>query len=212
MAQRRHQYERSFESFLRHRRIPYVAVNEARKTLLPDGATLKMTDGGAAAKTLKSFDFVIYGSVTNLLIEIKGRKLGSRSTRVNTKPRLESWVTLDDIESLKTWESLFGPGYDPVFIFVYQCVSQPPDGLFQEVFEHAGAWYMLRAVRLQDYLAHMRTRSPRWRTVHLPTDVYERISHPFAPSLAGDLVDLGPDLPAFEPLSGDALEPRLLID
>jgi len=187
-------------------------VNEARKTLLPDRATLKIAEGDAAAKTLKSFDFVIYGSTTNLLIEIKGRKLGSTQTRPNTKPRLESWVTLDDIESLQTWQRLFGEGYDPVFIFVYQCVAQPPDGLFQEVFEHAGSWYMLRAVRLQDYLQHMRTRSPRWRTVHLPTDVFERISHPFAPSLAGDLVDLGPELPAFEPLSDEPLEPSLATD
>jgi hypothetical protein len=201
VAQRRHQYERAFESFLRARKIPYVAVNEAKKALLPDRAALKIASTDTAPKTLKSFDFIIYGSSANLLIEIKGRRLGSPAKRPNTKPRLESWVTLDDIESLQTWQTLFGPGYDPVFVFVYQCVCQPPDGLFQEVYEHAGNWYMLRAVHLSDYVEHMRTRSPRWRTVHLPTDIFARISQPFAPSRTGDLVDLGPDLPAFEPLS-----------
>lgn len=35
MAQRRHHYEQAFEAFLREERIPYVAVNEARKALLP---------------------------------------------------------------------------------------------------------------------------------------------------------------------------------
>lgn len=198
MAQRRHQYERAFESFLRARRIPYVAVNEAKKAILPDRAALKIA-GPDSARTLKSFDFVIYGSVTNLLIEIKGRRLAT--TRPSHKPRLESWVTLEDIESLRTWKTLFGDGYEPVFVFVYQCLAQPPDGLFQEVFEHDRNWYMLRAVRLSDYLQHMRTRSPRWRTVHLPTDVFEAVSQPFTPSRSGDLADLGPDLPAFEPLS-----------
>lgn len=197
MAQRRHQYERAFESFLRNRRIPYVAVNEAKKAILPDRTALKLTTPDSS-RTLKSFDFVIYGSNTNLLIEIKGRRLAAAPAR---KPRLESWVTLDDIESLKAWHTLFGPGYEPVFVFVYQCASQPPDGLFQEIYEHAGSWYMLRAVRVADYLKHMRTRSPRWRTVHLSTDVFEEISHPFAPSRSGDLADLGPQLPAFEPLS-----------
>ena len=35
MAHRRDHYDRAFEGFLRARRIPYVAVDEARKTLLP---------------------------------------------------------------------------------------------------------------------------------------------------------------------------------
>jgi hypothetical protein len=198
VAQRRHQYERAFEAFLRARQIPYVAVNEAKKAILPERTALK-SPGPDAPRTLKSFDFVIYGSATNLLIEIKGRRLASHRPHLN--PRLESWVTLDDLESLRTWQSLFGRGYEPVFVFVYHCLAQPPDALFQEVFEHAGGWYMLRAVRLADYLAHMRTRSPRWRTVHLPTDVFEDISHPFAPTRSGDLSDLGPQVPAFEPLT-----------
>ena len=201
MAQRRHQYERAFESFLRARKIPYVAVNEAKKALLPDRAALKIAAPDAAPRTLKSFDFIIYGSTVNLIIEVKGRRLAPPPKRPTTRPRLESWVTLDDIESLGTWQTLFGPGYDPVFVFVYQCLAQPPDGLFQEVYEHAGCWYMLRAVRLSHYVQHMRTRSPRWRTVHLLADIFASISQPFAPSRTGDLADLGPELPAFEPLS-----------
>ena len=35
MAQRRHHYEAAFEGYLRQRRIPYVAVDEAKKSLLP---------------------------------------------------------------------------------------------------------------------------------------------------------------------------------
>ncbi len=67
MAQRRHHYERAFEAYLRERRIPYVAVNEARKALLPHGARLRLDGAGDAGPDLKSFDFVVYGENTNML-------------------------------------------------------------------------------------------------------------------------------------------------
>src|SRR3972149_2650541 len=39
-------YEAAFEAYLRRRRLPYVAVDEARRSLAPDGA-------------LKSLDFIV---------------------------------------------------------------------------------------------------------------------------------------------------------
>ncbi len=103
MAQRRHHYERAFEAYLRERRIPYVAVNEARKALLPHGARLRLDGAGDAGPDLKSFDFVVYGENTNMLIEIKGRKVPARkgTGRGRGGGRLESWVTLDDVASLR---------------------------------------------------------------------------------------------------------------
>ena len=35
MAQRRFHYEQAFEHFLRANRVPYLVVDEAKKTLLP---------------------------------------------------------------------------------------------------------------------------------------------------------------------------------
>ncbi len=223
MAQRRHHYERAFEWFLRSRRIPYVAVDEARKALLPESATLAVStsvrsrtstpesgESGPAA-ALKSFDFVIYGDAgSNLLIDIKGRRVGS-SRRIRgdaglSTGRLESWVTMDDIDSLRSWEQLFGSGFQAAFVFVYWCDRQPPDALFQEIFEYRGVWYALRAVTLLAYVQHMKVRSPRWRTVDVPRGAFERISHAFAPSpseLAHGgqaLFDLGPDVPTLLPL------------
>lgn len=191
MAQRRHHYERAFEEFLRAKRIPYVAVDEARKALLPENAPLKLTGpagaNGAhapspASASLKSFDFVIYSSPTNLLIDIKGRKVPERTKNAalgGSPGRLENWVTQADIDSLTTWQALFGPEFKAAFVFVYWCETQPPDALFQEILEHRGLWYALRAVTLDDYAAHMKTRSPRWGTVDLKSADFERISHPF---------------------------------
>ena len=218
MAQRRHHYERAFEGFLRARRIPYVAVDEARKSLIPSGTSSPNSPAGPA---LKSFDFVIYGNQpgssgvpglahsgpdgANLLIDIKGRRVGRRKSNSAATSddalrigRLESWVTLEDIHSLTEWEKLFGDGFQAAFVFVYACDAQPPDALFQEVFEHAGAWYALRVVTLAQYAKHMKVRSPRWGTVDIARRAFEHISQPLTAGLrAGSgLFDLGPVVPA----------------
>lgn len=170
MAQRCHHYERAFEAFLRARRIPYISVDEARKALLPD-------DGGIAS-AIKSFDFVAYLGPTNLLVEVKGRKVPAPKPGSNARGRMECWVSREDTESLAEWERLFGEGFEACFAFMYWCEGHPPDGLFNEVFEHAGRWYAVRSVLLTDYLTHMRPRSRRWDTVHLATADFERLSRP----------------------------------
>lgn len=200
MAQRRHHYEKAFEDFLRARRIPYVAVDEAKKALLPDSASLatlgRDASGSPIQQALKSFDFVLYGSGVNLLAEVKGRRmprskrayaanhdgpgLPNLISRPSARARLENWVTLDDVESLSRWEALFGPSFEAAFVFVYWCDEQPPDALFEEVFEHRQHWYAIRAVTLTQYRAAMKVRSPRWRTVHLPQAVFHRVSRPLA--------------------------------
>ena len=187
MAQRRFHYERSFEQYLRASRVPYLSVDEAKKALLPANARLRASRSstGDDAQTLKSFDFVIYGEGLNLLVEVKGRRI---SGRADAAGRLESWVTREDVESLLAWEHLFGPGFASSILFLYWCEAQPPDALFEEMFEDRGRWYAVRACRAADYAAHMRTRSPRWGTVDLSREDFERLSGSlFARSGAGVL-------------------------
>lgn len=205
MARRYLHYERAFEGFLRARRIPYVAVDEARKSLVPEVMGVAATgDSGGA---LKSFDFVIYGIDScapglgltgNLLVDIKGRRIPPSRSRLATPSmlpgRMESWVTLEDVESLAHWERLFGEGFQAVFLFVYACDAQPPDALFQEVFEDRGTWYALRAVTLSAYRAAMKTRSPKWRTVDIPRRIFEQISMPLTTGWARLSSDPGPEL------------------
>lgn len=207
MTQRRHHYEAAFEDFLRSSRIPYVAVDEAKKSLLPESASPRLEvhrAGDERASSVKSFDFVIYGESQNLLLEVKGRRIGSRVARAGSlrpaaRSRLENWVTQDDVDSLATWGALFGQGFEPAFVFVYWCDEQPPDALFQEVFESRGRWYALRCVLLSDYRANMKVRSPRWRTVHIASSRFEQISQPFT---AGRSLRAHADceLPLLEPI------------
>lgn len=179
MATNRNHYERAFEAFLRATRVPYVSVNEARRAFLPPGARLSALEDGTRTVTLKNFDFVVYGSHKNQLIEVKGRRVGGSHAGSPDRPgRLESWVTLDDVTAMERWETLFGGEFRAAFVFVYHCVRQPPDALFQQVFEHEGRWYAVRAVEVGAYRAHMVTRSDRWGTVHLPAGVFDRVSGP----------------------------------
>ncbi len=191
MAQRRHHYERAFEEFVRERRIPYVAVDEAKKALVGDASGTRLSRGDPGLRSLKSFDFVIYGGDTNLLLELKGRRVRAPKTRrvrfnedgmlcvPAAKTRLDSWVTLEDIEALREWERLFGAGFMAAFAFVYWCDEQPPDSLFTEVFEHHGRWYAMRVALVEEYARVMKTRSTRWGTVHVPGPVFETISTSF---------------------------------
>ena len=59
MVNRLIHYEAAFEHYLRQRRVPYVAVDEAKKALF-------------ANASLKSFDFVVYSQQgPNLLVDVK---------------------------------------------------------------------------------------------------------------------------------------------
>jgi hypothetical protein len=212
MAQRRHHYEQAFEAFLRDQRIPYVSVNEAKKALLPAGATLRLEptgpESGVPAKSLKNFDFVVYGSGLNLLAEVKGRKLAARvHNPARASPasrRLESWVNAEDVRSMLAWQQLFGPEFRAAFIFIYWCDELPADGLFEEIVEHRGRWYALRAVSVEDYAQAMRVRSQRWGTVHVDGATFGRISHPFRGSLSSpggpSAGGIGLPAPALEPI------------
>lgn len=198
--QRRHHYETAFESHLRARRIPYVAVDEARKALLPDPRAIAWSRGDDESAKLKSFDFVLYGQDNNLLCEVKGRRVGARKinprrniVRLVDEPllfrppstRLESWVTREDVESLLRWEALFGSGFEAAFVFVYWCADQPPDALFAETFAHHDRWYAVRVAPVRAYRKVMKTRSEKWGTVDVPRREFEAISAPLALDRAG---------------------------
>ena len=166
--QRRFHYEQAFEHYLRANRVPYVAVDEAKKSLLP---------AGGAQQTIKSFDFLVSAPDRSLLVDIKGRRCAGR---LREGRRLENWVTKEDIDGLSTWSRLFGDAFEPLFIFAYGCDQQPPDGLFEEVFPFGERWYGLREVSLRAYQQHMQPRSARWATVNIPAREFQRIARPFS--------------------------------
>lgn len=185
MAQRRFHYEQAFEHYLRACRAPYVAVDEARKSLLPVAAVESLggedhPPGVGAADAIKSFDFVVYAQDRNLLVDVKGRMFGSAKAKLmESNRRFECWVTNEDVDGLSEWERLFGAAFTAVFVFLYCLRQQPPDALFEQVFEFGGKFYAMREIELKSYVEHMVPRSKRWGTVHLPAKAFQEHSRPF---------------------------------
>jgi len=164
MAQRRFHYDKAFEHYLRANAIPYVAVDEAKRALADRQMPV----------AIKSFDFVVYSETgPNLLVDVKGRKHAGR-----TGNSLQNWVTNEDVRSLNKWSGIFGDGFEPAFAFLFWCEIQPPDALFQEIFQFGEKWYAVLALRLSQYQKHMKPRSARWDTVSLPARTFHDLAVP----------------------------------
>jgi len=169
---RSNHYEAAFEDLLRAKGLPYVAVDETKRALF-------------ASARLKSFDFLVYlPDRPNLLVDVKGRKArgGRRAWS------FDAWVGREDLDALKRWEEVFGPGFSAVLVFAFELANLEHVSLF-EAYHFRGGYYRFFLLSLADYLAHCRPRSAKWRTSVVPRAVFRRLAVDFA-----DLADGGPAL------------------
>lgn len=163
MAIRSNHYDAAFEVYLRDRRIPYVAVDEKRRSLL-------------AEASLKSMDFIVHSAAgENLLVDVKGR----RYPTAGNGGRWENWVTADDVESLLRWEEIFGAGYRSVFVFAYD-VDVGHERDFDDLFLFRTKQYAFFGVTACDYRAVMTPRSSRWETVSVARKPFVELRSPIA--------------------------------
>ena len=171
-------YEQAFESLLQQRQVPYVAVDQAKKALF-------------GPVRLKSFDFIIYPPRgPRILTDVKGRKLSRKSFQ---RGRLgQTWTTLDDVESLRRWQRVFGAGYLAAFVFAYWLCDDDPDDHPDPnstapppadppgsiaTFEQRD--YTFVVAELNAYQRQMRPRSSSWQTVYVPARPFARCARPF---------------------------------
>lgn len=164
---RNNPYEAAFEGYLKANGFCYVGVDEGRRAMLGD-------------TPVKNLDFIVLGACgSRLLVDVKGRQFPGGPAN---KPKYvwENWATNDDITGLRNWIDVFGPGYTALFLFLYRLqpnVEIAPDTL--DLWTFREQQYLLRAVSLDDYVAHMKVRSPKWGTVCLPSTIYRTIARPF---------------------------------
>lgn len=164
MANRDNHYEAAFEAYLRSRGVPYVAVDEAKRSVLSNGASIK------------SLDFIVSApGQTTWLVDVKGRRFPSGD---ETKQYWKNWSPREDLESLSQWEELFGEGFCGLFVFAYDVLGDRSPLPARQLFEHRGNLYGFVAVRLCDYLAHARRISPSWDTVAMPTAEFRHLARP----------------------------------
>ena len=154
------QYEGAFESWLLDRRADYVRADEHERI-------------GPGPQSVKNFDFLLYAaSGRRIIVEVKGRTFRGLSLAGLTG--MECWVTLDDVESLRTWQQVLGPDHETVFVFAYRIANPDVDLDGREAFAFAGDRYVFFYIRLDDYCRAMKRRSPKWRTVTLSADAFRR--------------------------------------
>jgi hypothetical protein len=159
MANRDNHYEAAFEAYLRRERLPYIAVDEARRSLVPDGS-------------LKSLDFIVSPpSGPSWLVDVKGRRFPSGDEH---HQYWKNWSTRDDLRSLAAWERHFGSGFLPLLVFAYHLVGNRSPLAPEQLFEFRGSHYGFVAVQLADFVPHARPLSASWDTVAMPVGEFRR--------------------------------------
>lgn len=163
MANRANPYEAAFESYLRRRGVPYIAVDERRRSLW-------------GAESIKSLDFVVSRpGAERLLIDVKGRKFPAGRRR----PQYwRNWCTEEDLRGLHRWRELLGVDSVPLLLFAYNLVGEQAPLSEPFLHEHRGSLFAFVAIRLEHYAAACRTISPRWGTVAMPTAEFRRRAAP----------------------------------
>ncbi len=163
MADRSNHYEAAFEEYLRSRQVPYVAVDESRRSLMSDGS-------------IKSLDFIVSPpSQGTWLVDVKGRRFPSGDDH---KQYWKNWSTLDDLRSLAKWEKMFGPTFQGLFVFAYNVLGERAPLPAEQLFAFRGLVYAFLGVGLKDYAYHARPISSAWETVAMPTKEFRRLAQP----------------------------------
>jgi hypothetical protein len=160
-------YEVAFDAYLRERGAATLPIIEARRSYLDEDS-------------VKSPDFVVVArSEARLVVDVKGRKFGG--TAEHPRRIWQNWCQRDDVRSLESWTEHFGLGFRGILAFVYHLAPDLAIAPFTpDVFVFRDARYLVRGVDVGEYRASMRTRSPRWATVHLPTAAFRDMVKPFS--------------------------------
>ena len=189
MAKRSNHYERAFESYLREHRVAYVAVNEQRRSLLPQGS-------------LKSLDFIVTPTDTvTLLIDIKGRRFPSGERH---KQYWRNWSTWDDLQSMAQWQDKLGLGSCSLLVFAFDIVDTKSPVAADQLYHFNDHRYAFLAIRVADYIQFCRPLSAKWQTVSLPTQLFRQAAFPMASLFHCPIALSQPESPAPAPYLADS--------
>jgi hypothetical protein len=159
---RENHYELAFEEFLRERKVPYVAVDESRRSLQGDDS-------------LKSLDFIVSSSCgIRWLVDVKGRRFPSGLKKQYWK----NWSTRDDLVSAGRWEQMFGDCFRGLFVFAYNVRGSRSPLPAEQLFTWRDRVYGFVAIPTAQYAMHARVLSPKWNTVMMPVRRFRSLAVP----------------------------------
>src|SRR5262245_11847525 len=172
MAKRDNHYEAAFEAWLRWLRLPYVAVNEARRSAAAHTARRE--------RTLKSLDFIVspcpvspIRTPATWLVDVKGRQFPTAGQQY-----WRNWSTADELQSLAGWEELLGAGSVGLLVFAYNVIGDQAPLPADELFAHRGRLYGFVGIRLDQYVSFARPLSRRWGTVTMSVPRFRELARP----------------------------------
>lgn len=184
MTKRDNHYELAFEAYLQSRHVPYVAVDETRRSsagiVPPANAALSGNAPAAANRTLKSLDFIVSPRVAvtgcpgSWLVDVKGRRFPTG----RGKQYWKNWSTADELHSLAHWETLFAGNFRALLVFAYNVIGDQAPLPVEQLFEFRGGLYAFVGIRLDHYAGWSRSLSPRWQTVSMPTPRFRQLARP----------------------------------
>ena len=183
---RHNPYEAAVEAYLRQSQAAYMAVDEARRSLLPTGS-------------IKNVDFLVTTRQgLNLVMDVKGRRFPSGKTHPTY---WRNWTTREELTSLVRWQVLLGPRFVGCLVFAYQIVGDRTPVEPDDLFVHRGRIYAFLAITLPMYLRHAKPLSTRWETVTMPTAMFREQARPLGELLSENSQTVPPqrDSVGFEP-------------
>ena len=173
MAKRGNHYELAFENYLRQRQVAYIAVDEQRRSVIPQG-------------TLKNLDFIVSPSDTvSLLIDVKGRQFPSGRLH---KQYWRNWSTWDDLQSMARWQEKMGAGSCALLVFAYDIVGVRSPVAAEQLYYYCDRRYAFLAVRVADYIQFSKPLSASWGTVSMPLSVFRQAAFSFDEILGSQAV------------------------
>lgn len=164
MGRRWNHYEAAFEGWLRAARLPYVLVDEQRRSLVREGS-------------LKSLDFIVSADGgERLLVDVKGRRFpsggaGSGQTWIN-------WTHDEDLRHMGEWEQIFGVGFRALLVFAYDVDRPERYPKLAPYFEFLDRYYSFHGVWVDQYRDRVTVRSPSWETVNVSAGDFRRLRFP----------------------------------
>ena len=175
MAKRDNHYESAFAAFLRSRGIPYVAVDETRRSL-------------AGERPMKNLDFIVSPArqPCSWLVDIKGRRFPTGRSQY-----WRNWCTEEELTSLSGWETLLGGQFAALLVFAYQVVGDLAPLPAGQLFAHGGDIYGFVGIRLDHYVSWSRPLSKRWGTVTMSIPKFRALARPVEAFFAADGLSRG---------------------
>ena len=161
---REHQhYERAFASWLRERNIPYLSVDQLRRSSDDEGP-------------IKNFDFLVHHGSRHYIVDVKGRQFPQVSRGRETW--WENWIHYADLEGLFAWERHFGEGYEGLLVYCYWLQLSADESGAQKTISVADRDYLIVGIEAKRFAENCRKRSAKWQALSIPAKTFTSLIRP----------------------------------